>query len=148
MAGFPCLIAGTTDMDRHFHPFGFAVCSNEVEEDFRFIFESIKDHNHDNKNLILVSDSSDAIRNAFENVNESKNKVMCWAHVRRCVEKKLSLIDNEDHRNEILNDIETLQISKDVPTFEFAKKLFHKKWKNEERFLNYSINECLSSKDG
>ena len=45
---------------------------------------------------------------------------MCWAHVRRCVEKMLSLIDNEDHRNEILNDIETLQISKDVPTFEFA----------------------------
>ncbi len=29
--GFPCLIIGTTDMIRQFHPYGFAVCSNEKE---------------------------------------------------------------------------------------------------------------------
>ncbi|CAF1046222.1 unnamed protein product [Didymodactylos carnosus] len=41
--GFPCLIIGTTDMIKQFHPYGFAVCSNEAEKDFEFIFMSIRD---------------------------------------------------------------------------------------------------------
>jgi hypothetical protein len=43
LEGFPCLIIGTTDMSKQFHPYGFAVCSNEDEKDFKFIFMSIRD---------------------------------------------------------------------------------------------------------
>lgn len=40
--GFLVLICGTTDMRRHFHPFGVGVCVNERQEDFTFIFNTIK----------------------------------------------------------------------------------------------------------
>ncbi|CAF4952561.1 unnamed protein product, partial [Rotaria socialis] len=39
---FPCFIIGTTDMIRQFHPFGFAVCSNEKQNDFEFIFSYLR----------------------------------------------------------------------------------------------------------
>ena len=39
--GVPVLINGTTDMDRHFHPYGINVCSNEKTADFEFIFTSL-----------------------------------------------------------------------------------------------------------
>ena len=68
--GFPILIAGTSDLDRHFHPFSMAICSNEKTQDFKFIFESLKKgvekFTEEQFNLsILISDHSDAIRNAF-----------------------------------------------------------------------------------
>jgi len=39
--GFPILIVGTTDADRHFHPFGLAICTNEEKQDFKFLFQSL-----------------------------------------------------------------------------------------------------------
>jgi hypothetical protein len=41
--GFPVLIVGTTDLDRHFHPFGIAVCSNEKTQDFLFVFRALQE---------------------------------------------------------------------------------------------------------
>jgi hypothetical protein len=41
--GFPVLIVGTTDLDRHFHSFGMAVCSNETTQDFRFVFRGLQE---------------------------------------------------------------------------------------------------------
>lgn len=40
--GFPVLIVGTTDMNRKFHIIGVAVCTNEKEIDFAFLFRSVK----------------------------------------------------------------------------------------------------------
>lgn len=41
--GFPVLVCGTTDMGRHFHQFGVGVCVNEKQEDFAFMFNTIKE---------------------------------------------------------------------------------------------------------
>lgn len=41
--GFPVLVCGTTDLGRHFHHFGISVCVNEKQEDFEFVFKTIKD---------------------------------------------------------------------------------------------------------
>ncbi|RNA21679.1 hypothetical protein BpHYR1_049475 [Brachionus plicatilis] len=38
--GFPVLMIGTTDRQRHFHPFGICISTNETGDDFRFLFES------------------------------------------------------------------------------------------------------------
>ena len=43
--GFPCLIIGTTDMIKQFHPYGIGVCSNEKENNFELIFMSIRHAN-------------------------------------------------------------------------------------------------------
>ncbi|CAF1299183.1 unnamed protein product, partial [Rotaria magnacalcarata] len=71
--GFPVLIVGTTDLDRHFHLFGMAICSNETTQDFRFIFRALQE-GMKKLNLeeidpdSLIADGADAIRNAFQDV--------------------------------------------------------------------------------
>ena len=82
--GFPVLVIGTTDLNKSFHPFGLAVCSNEQTKDFEFIFKAVQiGMEKINKNLLkseaLVSDAADAIKNGFKNVfGNPFNHVMCW----------------------------------------------------------------------
>jgi len=83
-------------MIKQFHPYGFAVCTNEKEKDFKFIFMCIRDGLRDfnlqmnEQNLILIADGSEAIRNAFSKVfGTDRSLVMCWAHMRKRVEKQL-----------------------------------------------------------
>jgi hypothetical protein len=40
--GYPALTCGTTDKQRHFHPYGLGFAFNETEDDFAFIFDAIK----------------------------------------------------------------------------------------------------------
>jgi hypothetical protein len=41
--GYPLLIVGTTDKAKVFHPFGIAMCANEKEEAYTFIFKALYD---------------------------------------------------------------------------------------------------------
>ena len=65
--GMPVLIFGTTDQDRHFHPFGIQVSSNEKIEDFKFLFQTLKDEvtkltgSNESAHKTLMSDASDSI---------------------------------------------------------------------------------------
>ncbi len=86
--GFQILIVGATDKDRAFHPFGVALCCNEKEEAFKFIFQSIKDsvqeiYQYDYEPTTLVADGSDAITNGFTSVfKDLLLRVMCWFHMK------------------------------------------------------------------
>jgi len=58
-------------MDRHFHIFGMAICSNEKTDDFKFIFRSVCDglNRLEMETIqpeVLISDASDAICNAIK----------------------------------------------------------------------------------
>jgi len=44
--GFPLIVLGTTDLDRHFHSFGVSVCTNERKLDYKFAFDCINIGNH------------------------------------------------------------------------------------------------------
>ncbi len=62
--GFPALVIGTTDLNKAFHPFGLAICSNEKTKDFQFIFCSLQiSMQKINKDLLkptaLISDAAD-----------------------------------------------------------------------------------------
>ncbi|CAF5115349.1 unnamed protein product, partial [Rotaria sp. Silwood1] len=64
--GFPVLIIGTTDLNKAFHPFGLAICSNEKTKDFEFIFNYIPIRLQKiNKDLLkptaLICDAADSI---------------------------------------------------------------------------------------
>ena len=94
--GFPCFLIRTTDIIKQLHRYGIAVCLDE--KDFEFIFISIRDGlRHLNglmneHNLVLIADSSDPIRNAFQKkFGKYHNMVMCWAHMRKCLIKKFYL---------------------------------------------------------
>lgn len=95
--GFPILIIGTTDLDRHFHPFGLAVCTNEEKQDFKFVFQTLINglemiNKETTKIEVLIADSANAIRNAFQEIFGEKQMIMCWAHVHRNVTKKVLFV--------------------------------------------------------
>ena len=142
-------------MIKEFHPFGFAVCSNEKENDFEFIFSCLRDGllnlnlQMNERELILIADGAEAISNAFLKVcGIDHNVVMCWFHMRKNVEKKLYLVEDKALHDVIMNDIETLQLSTNKKIFDIATGLFLKKWKNEEKFLQYFSSQWLNSKNG
>jgi len=130
-------------MDRHFHPYGINVCSNEKTADFEFIFtsllESLQKIGEEINIDTLISDASEAIRNAFKNIfGEDLLIIMCWAHVRRNVVKHLHLVD-EEFRDDIMNDIDALQLASSKEIFDKAMPLFIKKWltKKQKDFIEY-----------
>ena len=90
--GFPCFIIRTTDMIKQFHRFVFAVCSNEKENDFEFLFSCLRDGllnlnlQINERELILIADGAQAISNAFLKLfGINHNVVMCCFHMRKNV---------------------------------------------------------------
>lgn len=145
--GMPVIIIRTTDLDRHFHPTGMVVCSGESSTEFEFIFKSliigIENNNEKIKVDFLISN---AIRNGFESIfGADKTKIMCWAHMRRNTAKKIESIVNINNRAELLDDIDSLQLSSSREVFEKAKPLFIEKWKHESKFIAYMLNQWLTS---
>jgi len=113
--GFSVLVVETSDYGRKFHPFELAVCSDEKQQDFEFIFKSISadvertiESNFTPE--VLVVDGSGAIRNDFMKRFNTDKMVMCWGHMCRNVEKKLKSLKVGTIRNEILDDVEKLQL--------------------------------------
>lgn len=84
--GFPVLIVSTTDLDRKFHMIGVAVCLCEQQEDFKFLFNSVKKCARElaQFDVAIVCDASHSISNAFKAVFKVEAIViMCWAHTLR-----------------------------------------------------------------
>ena len=96
--GYPVLVVGTTDKDKKFHPFGVAMCCNETDDAFKFIFKSIKDcvqeiFQYDYQPTILVAE---AITNGFTSVfSELFFRVMCWFHMRKAFTVLLTAQTNQ-----------------------------------------------------
>lgn len=135
--GYPVLIVGTTDLDRHFHPLCLSICSNEQRESFEFILESLKKEVPELSPTHLISDASQAIREAFRRVfGPDCSVLMCWAHAFRNISKHSHLIKGS--KSDILDGIRVLQVSPDAETFAEGVKLFIKKYKDSEReFIDY-----------
>lgn len=86
-----------------------------------------------------------SIKNAFLEVFGKENDiVMCWAHMRRCVCKKIEKIVEKKHQKDILADIDKLQLSQNKTIFDHATELFFEKWESEERFLTYFKSEWIN----
>ena len=86
----------------------------------------------------------------FDYVTGEFVRVMCWAHVYRAVELKLSSIKDKSISQQILLDIEHLQVSYTPKLFEYAYKLFTEKYKklnnkDVDYFLEYFHKEWISS---
>ena len=70
------LTLGTTDKCRVFHPFGFAMTTNETESDFEFYFAALRDAvklstGHIYQPTKLIADNAPAIHNGFIKCNYS-----------------------------------------------------------------------------
>lgn len=94
--GYPVLLAGLSDSNRKFHPFGVCVATRECADDFEFMFKSLKTAVKDLFDVdidpqVLICDAAASIHNGFSKVfpSHAKDIVMCWSHMRRNVVKKL-----------------------------------------------------------
>jgi hypothetical protein len=149
--GFPVLVIGTTDESRQFHCFGMGVCTDEKTDDFKFLFNSLK--NGAEKILhfpidpsTLISDAARSTQNSFKDVfGEDKLVIMCWAHMKKNVVKKVEKLVAQEFQTEILSDIDILQLSQNNDIFDRASILFLDKWYEETEFINYFKAEWLDT---
>ena len=101
------------------------------------------------RELTFIADGAEAISNAFLRVfGINHNVVMCWFHIAEKCRKKLHFVEDKALNDVIMNDIDTLQLSTNKSVFDIATRLFLKKWKNEEKFLQYFSSEWLNLKNG
>ena len=135
--GFPVLMIGTTDPNRQFHPFGMAVSTNECAQDFKFIFESVKDavksiHNETFRPTMLQADAAQSITNGFKACfsydDTDFTRLNCWAHVDKKLRSKLLIIKDKNIRSDLYENICVLQLANNRVTFDYLTKLFFKKW--------------------
>lgn len=146
--GFPLMVLGTVDRAKRFHPFAHACCSHEKKEDYKFVFQSIKDaiETHLKRNFQpkkLIADGADQIRNAFYEVFASAElDIMCFAHViRNCRKRPFTSRNNKELA---LDDIRKIQSAPNRPSFNMMTKLFCEKWEQiETDFVTYFDKEWL-----
>lgn len=148
--GFPVLVVGVTDRDRHFHVISLAVTTNEKAEDFEFIFRAIQTaaEIHNGKTFVpdvLICDAAKAIQNGFQEVFGHDPCIrMCWAHVKSKLQKSIgSRCSSSKTGEQILLDVDLLQLACDSTVFDSAAEAFLQKWAKEEKFCDYFDNEWL-----
>jgi hypothetical protein len=147
--GFPVIIVGTTDKDRHFHPFGLSVSTNEKKEDFKFVFNAVKEaveiqHKISFQPNVLVCDAAKSIQNAFLEIFGSQSVVrMCWAHAKKNIVKHVDKLITKEHRIEILNDVDLIQLATSPEIFQRVSAMFLEKWSTYVDFCEYFKKEWI-----
>lgn len=148
--GFPVFMVGTTDWDKAYQPYGLCVCSYERKDDFKFIFQGIKDGAYkildfEMKQKSLVCDAAFAIINAFQEVfGNDVIVIMCWFHAKTAMEDNLKIVKKEN-QSEILEDIEFLHLASSSKIFDNASDLFLRKWNGREpSYCEYFQDQWLN----
>jgi len=146
------LVFGTSDKDRHFHPLGICVSSNEAKEDFEFIFRTLKETSAQLVPKVLVADGAEAITNGFRNIfGNDFVRVYCYFHVKKQVKDKLRKIKDEPKKSEIMEDISARQLANTYRELKSASSLFVKKWaanNNAKAFITYFQKEYIENRSG
>ena len=133
--GYPVFMVGTTDMDKQYHPFGLAVCINEEQADFEFVFEALVKSSNEAFQFsytptILLADAACQITNAFVKAfGGCEKRIVCWVHVLRNCEKRLKENINKPFWLKIVADIKSLQLASNLDIFRSASVLFCNKWR-------------------
>lgn len=127
------------------------MCSNERQADFEFIFASVKKRALVLLNSIVsptsvISDALKSIQNALKTeFGQHTTTIMCWAHMFRCIKKKLiTLVKTIEVREQIGDDIFCLQTVATEALFKVACSLFFEKWEGEVNFLTYFTEEWIN----
>jgi hypothetical protein len=75
--------------------------------------------------------------------------VMCWAHMKPKVMKKIESMVDKLEQEDLTNDIDSLQLAQSERIFKKASNLFLKKWgKKQPAFIEYFRSEWLTSHNG
>ena len=115
LLGYPVIIIGTQDLDRKFRLIALAVSKHEREQDFKFMFSSLKSSlqqifHYDWEIDYLMADGSQQIYKAARSIfGEDYVHGMCFVHVLRNLEKKIASYVKKEQRKELKDDIKFLE---------------------------------------
>lgn len=131
------------DRQKKFHPLMYACVTNETTDDYKFVFDAIKNAVENFlgskfKPTTLVADGADAIRNPFyASFNETAElDIMCWAHVDRNIRKRS--LNSKTNKPLIKEDLRLIQTAPTKAIFEMMATLFCEKWSTvEKEFIEY-----------
>ncbi|CAF1096912.1 unnamed protein product [Brachionus calyciflorus] len=78
---FPILLCGTTDANKAFHPFGMLITKNETENDFTFMFKTVRElslqlYQWQYSASVFIADAAQANSNGFKNVFELNKRII------------------------------------------------------------------------
>lgn len=134
--GFPVLVVGVSDLAKHFHLSGLAICYGETANDYKVLFQSLEIgiglicHQKFGPEY-LIGDFSQAITIGSEDTFGSLfTRVYCFAHLMMNVDKRK--YRSSDNKANIKNDIRKLRFSYNKRIFDIGCNLFLEKWKTLE----------------
>ncbi len=157
--GYPLLQVGTTDLARHFHPFGAMLTKIEDGKDYKYMFYALKRASErilgtTYNPRILLADCSPSITNGFiRNFGVPEKRIHCWAHVSRAIDNELKTFkDIKAIINQIRTDITNFQHYAENKNFVNVARLMISKWKAKftgsilvQNFIKYfqNVGSCL-----
>lgn len=124
--GFPLLVFGCTDMERHFHPVGMMLSTYERTDDYEAMFSAVVSEIRDIpgaeiKPKVLMSDAAPAIRNGFHRVFPEDDVTYAMSkniHLRILIAESLIAME----------DLYQLQLSYNDEVFDDGSQIFVDKW--------------------
>lgn len=101
--GFPLIVVGTIDREKHFHVTAIVVTSNERESEYEFVFKTVKmGIENESKQLfqpdIIISDHAFAIQNGFFKVFGPSQNVICSVHLHRKLREKSGIFKHRKQK--------------------------------------------------
>lgn len=141
--GYPVLVVGISDADKHFHLCGIGITSSESTADYTFLFNSLRigvlmAAGEELKPGKLVADMAIPITNGFKEAftDVPHKRIHCFAHLMANVQKQK--FNNAENKEAIKGDISKLQLVHNGDLFNTGWKLLAKKWKDKEPdFIQY-----------
>jgi hypothetical protein len=79
------MTVGTTDREKKFHPFGLGITDHECDEDFEFVFNTVRATVLEVANFVykpttLIADNAHAITNGFASVFDKPIRVIYYIY--------------------------------------------------------------------
>ena len=124
-----------------------SVCTNEENEDFTFIFNTLKVSIQVLLNIIynptiLMADAAACITIASTSVFGSNfTRLTCYCHVERASARRLNGNDDKDN---IILDLQIILLAFSKPLFNLMIELFKSKWSKYQEFFNNFVNEWVN----
>ena len=81
------LLLGTSDVKKHFHPIFISISSNEDEDAYSRLFQSVKNINPNYEPKAIMGDGSKSITKAAKKKFPTARRLMCYFHVTKHVKE-------------------------------------------------------------
>ncbi|CAF4399431.1 unnamed protein product [Rotaria sp. Silwood2] len=149
----PLLVFGSSDVDRHFRPFGVAlISSDETSTCYIDLFKQLKlistqENQREYVVNYVMADGAPGITSAQKEVFPQARRLMCWAHVARKCREHRKLVPTEKWK-QIDIDIHNLQLCFSDNIFSHGTNLLMKKWSTDpliQQFQSYFFNQWIET---